>query len=136
MRERGIQNLILERLSREYGTDGLFKTRDNGDFVPIASVRAAITAATRSPGQALTILKDLLNRRKKIGSKGEPDVQGVLRGRFVAVEVKKPGQKRKPHQEAYARRIEMSGGIAIVATSPDEAIERIEAAISSSEARA
>ena len=125
MRERGIQKLILERLSQEYGTDGLFKTRDNGNFVPLASIRSAVTQATRNPRQALAILKDLLTKQKKIGSKGEPDVQGVLRGQFVAIEVKKPSEKRKPHQVDYAKRIEMSGGIAVVATSPDEAVAEI-----------
>lgn len=129
MSERGIQRKILIRLSEEYGTDGLFKTRDNGHFVPLTSIRSAIKSATANPRQALSILKDLLNRQKKIGSKGEPDVQGVLRGQFVAVEVKKPGEKRKPHQFEYAKRIEMSGGIAVVATSPDEAVYEINRAL-------
>lgn len=129
MTERGIQKLILARLSAEFGYDGQFWTRDNGDFVPIGSVRAAIKQAIASPRSALAILKSLLGQRKKIGRKGEPDISGLYKGFWISIEVKKPGEKRKPHQVEFAERIHRAGGICVVATSPDDAIAQIKAAL-------
>ena len=129
MKERGIQKLILVRLSAEFGYDGQFWTRDNGDFVPIGAVRAAIKQATSSPRNAFQIHKDLLQKRLKIGRKGEADISGLYKGLWISIEVKKPGEKPKPHQVEFAERIRRAGGIAIVATSPDEAVAKIRAAL-------
>ncbi|MCD1620937.1 hypothetical protein K7H20_23055 [Salipiger manganoxidans] len=129
MKERAIQKLILARLSTEFGYDGQFWTRDNGGFVPIASVRTAIKEATRNPRAALAVLKNLLNHQKTIGRKGEADISGLYKGLWISIEVKRPGEKRKQHQVEFAERIIRAGGIAIVATGPDEAVAEIRAAL-------
>ncbi len=129
MKERSIQKLILARLSAEFGYDGQFWTRDNGDFVPIGAVRSAIKQAISEPGRALSILKGLLQKRLKIGRKGETDISGLYKGLWISIEVKRPGEKRKQHQIEFAERIIRAGGIAIVATSPDEAVVEIRAAL-------
>lgn len=59
---------------------------------------------------------------------GISDIIGVMEGRFLAVEVKKPGQKAKPHQEAFLERVRASGGIAGVVTSVKELQELIDGA--------
>lgn len=44
---------------------------------------------------------------------------------FVAVEVKLPGQRPTPEQQQFLHAVERAGGIAVVATSTDEAIEKV-----------
>lgn len=130
MSEREIQKRILARLSKEYHKCGLFWTRDVGDYVPVSSIKGAISKAMANPGQALSILKGLLRRRLKIGLPGEPDISGCLDGRWVGIEVKKPGNGQQDNQRKFQKAIEARGGIYIVATSPDEAVSALEAKIS------
>jgi len=56
------------------------------------------------------------------GSAGEPDVDAVVSGRAVKVEVKRPSQRSRvtPLQRAALRRWEKAGAVAIVACSVDE----------------
>jgi hypothetical protein len=50
--------------------------------------------------------------------KGVSDIVGVLRGgRFMSVEVKRPGHEPTPHQILFMQRVRAAGGIAIVASS-------------------
>ncbi len=47
------------------------------------------------------------------GPKGMPDVLGILTGgRFFAIEVKRPGRKPEPHQEARLEHFRKCGAIA------------------------
>ena len=57
--------------------------------------------------------------------KGLPDIIGCYHGSFVAIEVKMPGGKLTELQADALDQIKKHGGIAIVATSPDEAIRGI-----------
>lgn len=127
--ERNIEKKILARLSTEYHKRGLFIVRDVGDFVPIGTVSAAVNQAAKNPGAALSILKNLIRRRLKIGLKGEPDISGCLDGLWIGIEVKKPSEKQSPGQIKFQKAIEQRGGIYIIATSPDDAIEQIEKAL-------
>lgn len=43
---------------------------------------------------------------------GVPDIIACIKGRFVAIEVKKPGEKPKPIQEAFLDSITRKGGVA------------------------
>jgi hypothetical protein len=52
---------------------------------------------------------------------GSADLIGVLNGRFVALEVKRPGEKPEPHQVAWLDAITRHGGFACVVHSVDEA---------------
>lgn len=59
-------------------------------------------------------------------SAGIPDIIGVMGGRFVAIEVKRPGEVPTPIQRLVMRRIAEAGGIVGVATSVAEARAIIE----------
>ena len=48
---------------------------------------------------------------------GVPDIVGVRDGRFVAVEVKRPGCKATVAQDAFMVRLKGCGALAIIATS-------------------
>lgn len=54
---------------------------------------------------------------------GLPDLIGVWRGRFIAVEVKMPGNHPSKIQEHVIGKIRAAGGRAIVAHSVPEALE-------------
>ena len=43
---------------------------------------------------------------------GVPDIIACIKGRFVAIEVKKPGKKPEPIQEAFLQSITKKGGLA------------------------
>lgn len=51
---------------------------------------------------------------------GLPDLIACVRGRFVGIEVKQPGQKPSAVQEHVHRKIRKAGGEVIVATSVDD----------------
>lgn len=57
---------------------------------------------------------------------GISDVIGVLPGgRFLAIEVKRPGGKTTPQQEEFLERVNAAGGLAFVATSSRDVEERL-----------
>jgi penicillin-binding protein-related factor A (putative recombinase) len=56
---------------------------------------------------------------------GIPDIIGVYKGKFFAIEVKRPGLKPTPKQMAELKAIEQAGGIAIVAYDPEWVIEAL-----------
>lgn len=47
--------------------------------------------------------------------KGVPDILACHRGRFIAIEVKRPGGKLSEHQEQQLEEIRVAGGVALVA---------------------
>lgn len=55
------------------------------------------------------------------GTAGIPDVIACVNGRFVALEVKRPGNKPTPLQRATLEQIQKAGGLAAVVTSKAEA---------------
>src|SRR3990167_5992391 len=55
-----------------------------------------------------------------IGLKGKADILGIYHGRFLAIEVKRPGGILSEDQSYFIRRILEEGGIAFVATSIDD----------------
>lgn len=70
------------------------------------------TRATDTRGKARFI---------RYGSPGSADILGVTpRGQFLAVELKRPGNKPTELQAEWLERVRKSGGLAIVATSLDE----------------
>lgn len=48
-----------------------------------------------------------------------PDMMGTKLAVFLSVEVKRPGQKLKPHQQVWLENVRRFGGTAIVATGVD-----------------
>lgn len=51
---------------------------------------------------------------------GVPDIIACIKGRFVAIEVKRPGQKPTPIQEAFLASIAKKGGVAFWADNLDK----------------
>ena len=133
MKERDIQKKILVRLSKEYHQRGLFWTRDVGQYIPAAEIARAIKAIM-SGASPIETLKKL--RRMMIGLKGEPDISGCLDGLWIGIEVKTQTGRQSADQVKFQKIIEARGGIYIVARSPDEAIEKIEAALTARRAAA
>lgn len=56
---------------------------------------------------------------------GVPDILACVKGRFVAIEVKRPKQKPRPTQLAWLDAIERAGGVAFWATSVEEVQDKI-----------
>ena len=55
--------------------------------------------------------------------KGGADIVGVVYGYPVAIEVKKPGEKQRPEQRAWQEDWERAGGVYVVMTSQEQALE-------------
>lgn len=61
------------------------------------------------------------NRLMRFGATGSADILGVCcDGRFLAVEVKRPGGRPTEAQVAWLDRVRESGGVAMVVTSLEE----------------
>lgn len=81
------------------------------------------------------ITRKILNRLRKDGGfwvkfhgnplsrRGHPDITGCYKGRYVAMEVKRPGGLLTTLQAATLREIQRAGGIAGVVTSVEEALD-------------
>jgi len=77
------------------------------------------TGATVIPGKERT-------RFVRYGFKGSSDVIGILPdGRFLAIECKVGKNKVSPAQEEFLDNIANNGGLAIIAYSLDDVIERL-----------
>ncbi len=57
--------------------------------------------------------------------KGISDILGCYQGRFLAIEVKKPGGRVSPDQETFIARVNEEGGIAFVAWSVDDVVKQL-----------
>jgi hypothetical protein len=102
--ETDIHNRILVALSREFHPRGIFWRQNAGR---IRSDRGAWVS---------------------LGPPGIADIVGVIDGRGVFVEVKTKTGKQREAQRKFQKAIEKAGGIYILARSPEEAIEKVEAA--------
>ena len=58
-----------------------------------------------------------------IGLKGKADIIGVYKGRFLAIEVKRPSGVLSADQVSFLQNIRENGGIAFVAKSLDDVIQ-------------
>ncbi|MBM4442507.1 MAG: VRR-NUC domain-containing protein [Candidatus Rokubacteria bacterium] len=61
---------------------------------------------------------------------GSADLIGILRpsGRFIALEVKRPGERETPKQRAWLAIVQNFGGFAAVVSSVDEARQAVQRA--------
>lgn len=57
---------------------------------------------------------------------GVPDIVGIHQGKFLGIEVKTASGKLSPHQERFLKNINAAGGIAFVARSLDDVIEKLD----------
>ncbi len=104
MSERDIQRAIILALSEEFHPAGVFWTND--------------TAAAWSMDTKRVVHS---------GCKGAPDVVGCLCGRFIGIEVKKATGRQSDDQKRSEQAILKTGGISIVARSPEDTIRGIRA---------
>ena len=56
---------------------------------------------------------------------GVPDILACVAGRFVAVELKRPGRRPTLRQQAELPVIPAAGGVGLVATSLDDLVEAL-----------
>ena len=66
---------------------------------------------------------------------GASDLVGLARGVFLAIEVKRPGQRERKEQKLFREAIIRLGGVAGVATSTDEAMALVAEALARSESK-
>lgn len=57
---------------------------------------------------------------------GVPDILACLRGRFIAIEVKRPGGRLSPHQRRELLAVVAAGGVALVVTDVSQVITALE----------
>ena len=100
--ERAIQRAILEWLNLQWGCK-----------------------AWRSNTGAVVREYKGKKRFTRFGHPGIADIIGVYRGRFLAVEVKRPGNRPTLEQEAFLSEITALGGIAFCATSLDDCMQQM-----------
>ena len=69
-------------------------------------------------------------RPVRFGVKGGSDIIAIgLQGRFMAIEVKRPGEKATVEQDMYLREIRRHAGIGIVATCVQDVATALERAL-------
>ncbi len=127
MRERDIQKEGEAALKAAFGHDIHLWTADTGGYVPWGQVRTAIARIAAAPARWRQVLATLHPTR--VGVVGGADTQGCLRGRWIGVEWKRPGEKQRESQVAFERSIRKAGGVYVVATSPEAAVEGVIAAM-------
>ena len=81
-----------------------------------STIQTSILTALKKQGGVWLKLRDSAS-----GVSHWPDIIGCYRGKFVAIEIKKPGEKPCAGQLAFLELIKKSGGIAGWATSVKEA---------------
>ena len=59
-------------------------------------------------------------------SVGAPDIVAVIAGKFIGIEVKRPGGKMSDHQEAFRTALEKAGGVYWCVDSLDAVVNGIE----------
>ncbi len=91
--EKDIQDEILEYL----GWAGILAWRNN-------------TGAAKYEGKERTYFV-------RFSRPGASDIFAIKNGRFIAIEVKKPGGKLSPNQVTFLEEVREAGGLAIVAYS-------------------
>jgi len=82
--------------------------------------------AWRQNAGLVVIQSEDRRRVMRVGMKGISDILGIIppHGRFLAIEVKKPGRKPTAHQRAFLAEVKRMGGIALVAHSLED-VERV-----------
>lgn len=128
--EREIRNDIIEacRLCPDVVWCARFEAF-SGYVMPEASramlARALARKASWTPAEIMAEIAKVLAWRE-FGLEGAGDLILMLRGGWLgSLEVKRPGEKPKPHQEAFLDTVTRHGGCAAAVTSADIAIQRI-----------
>jgi hypothetical protein len=117
MREKNIQSDILLKFGALPGMRiWRVNTGKAYGYSVIANALARAGQAELLQGLPLT----------KYGTPGTPDIHGILEGgRYLAIEVKRPGQELEDEQKAWRRMFEGLGGLYIEGHSTDEVARAI-----------
>lgn len=57
---------------------------------------------------------------------GSPDIVCIIKGKYVGLEVKRPGGKQSEHQKEFQQNLERAGGTYILTSSLDDLISKLE----------
>lgn len=76
--------------------------------------------------QSTAMMPDGSYVRLGVGGVGAADLIGAFRGRFVGIEIKRPGEKLRPEQERWREALLRRGCEHAVLTSVDEALAWLE----------
>lgn len=57
--------------------------------------------------------------------RGVSDIIGIWQGRYLAIEVKRPGLELTKYQELFINRVNKEGGLAFMAKSVDDVIDKL-----------
>lgn len=125
--ERDIQKEGEAALKAAFGSDIHCWTADTGGYVPWGKVRSAIAQIARAPARWRQVLATLHPTR--VGVVGGADTQGCVHGRWFGVEWKRPGEKQRESQVLFEKKIKRAGGIYVVATTAESAVEGVIAAL-------
>jgi hypothetical protein len=114
--ETRIQEYILAQLSLEPGC-AIWKYSDEcghvqvGDPHPVAIFWRQNTGAARTAGQVV-----------RFGVVGQPDIAGVVRGRYIGIEVKTAKGRQSREQVSYESTIAVVGGVYVLARGLDDVL--------------
>jgi hypothetical protein len=89
----------------------------------VKQTEAEITSAIRSLLKTVGVFAWKNWSGPMSSPKGIADILGCWQGRFVAIEVKRPGGRTTPEQERFLEAVRRHGGIAFVARSIDDVID-------------
>jgi hypothetical protein len=68
------------------------------------------------------------NQHVRFGFPGQSDILGCLKGgRFLALEVKRPGAQTTPEQTAFLEAVRRAGGVGAVVRSAEETLQILDA---------
>ena len=68
--------------------------------------------------------RDYRNHFYRFGALGSPDIVCVVKGKYLAIEVKNERGKQTRHQKEFQDKLEEAGGIYILTRSLDELIDK------------
>ncbi len=58
-------------------------------------------------------------------ARGIPDRIAVIDGRFIAIEIKRPGGKLSEHQETFKHRVEKAGGVFLTISDVEDLVNYV-----------
>ena len=108
MKERTIQKHALVALSKSFSKRGMFWQNDTG------------TARSMDGKRVI-----------RFGLVGSSDIIGCVDGFMICIEMKTKTGRQREDQKRFQAAIERAGGIYFIARSAEEAVEKLEAALSS-----
>lgn len=93
----------------------------------MVAVRAALAGLDQTRVWRNNVGVDLARGVRYGLAVGSGDLIGLSRGRFISLEVKRPGGRPSYDQKAWQRVVRRLGGVAEIVTSTDEALDVVDA---------